>query len=75
MKHRIDVASRHHDDRILHRRKLAGKHRRETDGRTRLVSTSLFYTVEERDGMLSSGMEGGVNESYVALDKLLATLD
>jgi uncharacterized protein YndB with AHSA1/START domain len=45
------------------------------DGRTRVVSTSLFHTTEERDGMLQSGMEGGLNESYVALDKLLATLD
>ena len=44
------------------------------DGRTRLVSVSLFHTVEERDGMLQSGMEGGMNESYRALDRLLATL-
>ncbi len=42
------------------------------DGRTRLVTTSLFHTSEERDGMLSSGMERGMNESYVALDRLLA---
>ena len=44
------------------------------DGRTRLVSTMLFYTPEERDGMLQSGMEGGMNESYAALDALLARL-
>jgi len=42
------------------------------DGRTRLVNTSLFHTTEERDGMLNSGMEGGLNESYAALDRLLA---
>jgi predicted enzyme related to lactoylglutathione lyase len=42
------------------------------DGRTRLVTVSLFSTVEERDGMMQSGMEGGVNQSYAALDKLLA---
>lgn len=42
------------------------------DGRTKLVATSLFYTTEERDGMASSGMEGGLNESYRALDALLA---
>ena len=42
------------------------------DGRTRLVTTSLFHTQEERDGMLASGMESGVNESYAALDRLLA---
>jgi uncharacterized protein YndB with AHSA1/START domain len=44
------------------------------DGRTKVTSTSLFHTVEERDGMLSSGMEIGLNESYAALDRLLATL-
>ena len=42
------------------------------DGRTRIVTTSLFHTSEERDGMLSSGMEQGLNQSYAALDKLLA---
>ena len=42
------------------------------DGRTRVVNVSLFYTTEERDGMLSSGMEQGLNESYAALDRLLA---
>lgn len=44
------------------------------DGRTKLVATSLFYAAEERDGMLKSGMEGGMNQSYQALDKLLASL-
>ena len=43
-------------------------------GRTRVVNTSLFHTTEERDGMLQSGMEQGLNESYAALDRLLATL-
>ena len=44
------------------------------DGRTKLVSTSLFHTVEDRDGMLSSGMESGVTQSYAALDNLFASL-
>ena len=44
------------------------------DGRTRVVATSLFHTTEERDGMLNAGMEQGLNESYAALDRLLATL-
>jgi uncharacterized protein YndB with AHSA1/START domain len=44
------------------------------DGRTRLVSVSIFHTTEERDGMMSSGMEGGVNESYTALDRVLAAM-
>lgn len=41
------------------------------DDRTRLVSVMQFFTPEERDGMLQSGMEGGMNESYAALDALL----
>jgi len=44
------------------------------DGRTKLVNVSLFHTTMERDGMMSSGMEGGMNESYAALDQVLATL-
>jgi uncharacterized protein YndB with AHSA1/START domain len=44
------------------------------DGRTKVVTVSLFHTTEERDGMLRSGMEGGLNESYAALDRLLARL-
>ena len=44
------------------------------DGRTRLVSTSLFHTTAERDGMLHSGMEGGMNESFAALDRVLAKM-
>jgi uncharacterized protein YndB with AHSA1/START domain len=44
------------------------------DGRTRLVTVSLFHTNEDRDGMLQSGMEGGLNASYAALDRVLATL-
>ncbi len=42
------------------------------DGRTKVTTTSLFHTNEERDGMLSSGMEVGLNASYAALDALLA---
>ena len=44
------------------------------DGRTKLVNVSLFHTSEERDGMLESGMEEGLNQSYVALDRVLASL-
>lgn len=42
------------------------------DGRTRIVSTSVFHTSEERDGMLESGMEKGLNETYDRLDEVLA---
>lgn len=45
------------------------------DGTTRVVIDSLFHITEERDGMLQSGMEQGLNESYAALDRLLSTLD
>jgi uncharacterized protein YndB with AHSA1/START domain len=39
---------------------------------TKVVSTSLFHTREERDGMIDSGMEGGLNETYERLDEVLA---
>jgi uncharacterized protein YndB with AHSA1/START domain len=39
--------------------------------RTRVVTRSLFHTTEERDGMLGSGMERGMNETYARLDELL----
>jgi uncharacterized protein YndB with AHSA1/START domain len=44
------------------------------DGRTRVVTRSLFHTEEERDGMVGAGMEGGLRESYEALDRVLASL-
>lgn len=44
------------------------------DGRTKLVNISLFMTHEDRDGMMQSGMEDGMAESYAALDRVLQTL-
>ncbi len=44
------------------------------DGRTKVTTTSIFHTAEERDGMLRSGMESGMNETYERLDALLAKL-
>jgi uncharacterized protein YndB with AHSA1/START domain len=44
------------------------------DGRTRIVTVSLFHTQEERGGMLHSGMEIGLEQSYAALDQVLARL-
>jgi uncharacterized protein YndB with AHSA1/START domain len=41
-------------------------------GRTKISTRSLFHTTEERDGMLASGMESGMNETYERLDELLA---
>jgi uncharacterized protein YndB with AHSA1/START domain len=42
------------------------------DGRTRVKTSSLFHTTEERDGMLASGMENGLTESHERLAELLA---
>jgi uncharacterized protein YndB with AHSA1/START domain len=43
----------------------------ELDGdRTRIVVTSSFDSKEDRDGMLQSGMERGVVDSYSRLDEL-----
>ena len=39
--------------------------------RTRLTSQSVFQSVADRDGMLQSGMERGVNEGYERLDEVL----
>ncbi len=44
----------------------------EVGGRTKVTSTSLFHTTEERDGMLASDMERGLNETYGRLDEVLA---
>ena len=41
--------------------------------RTRIVTTTVFHTPEERDGMLGSGMEGGMNDTYDRLEELLAS--
>jgi uncharacterized protein YndB with AHSA1/START domain len=41
---------------------------------TRVTTTSLFDSVEDRDGMLSSGMEEGAVESWDQLAELLAKL-
>jgi uncharacterized protein YndB with AHSA1/START domain len=41
-------------------------------GRTKVITTTIFHTGEERDGMIASGMEVGMNETYARLDELLA---
>ena len=43
-------------------------------GRTKLTSQSVFQSVADRDGMLQSGMERGVIDSYDRLDELLAKM-
>lgn len=44
------------------------------DGRTRVTSTLLLHTTEERDGMLNAGMEAGMNAAHAALEQVLAGL-
>jgi uncharacterized protein YndB with AHSA1/START domain len=41
------------------------------NGRTRVVQHAVFQSVENRDGLLQSGMESGVREGYERLDELL----
>ena len=41
-------------------------------GRTRITAQSVFMSVEDRDGMIRSGMERGVNEGFERLDEILA---
>jgi uncharacterized protein YndB with AHSA1/START domain len=43
-------------------------------GRTGLTVQSVFQTVADRDGMLQSGMEEGVNDTYNRLEELLEKL-
>lgn len=46
----------------------------EHNGKTTLTATAVFDTVEDRDGMLQSGMESGAAESYDRLDEYLEVL-
>jgi len=46
----------------------------ERDGRTLVRTVSSFQSVEDRDGMVASGMERGVHESHERLGELLTTL-
>ncbi len=46
----------------------------ERDGKTRVRINSVFQSVEDRDGMIQSGMESGVNDSMEKLDELLERL-
>lgn len=43
------------------------------NNRTRLINQSLFQSVADRDGMVASGMESGMNECYEQLDEILAS--
>ena len=39
-----------------------------------MTSQSVFQSVVDRDGMLKSGMDEGVNDSYDRLDELLENM-
>ena len=43
-------------------------------GKTVVHTNVVFQSLEDRDGMLQSGMEGGYNESMDRLDELVARL-
>jgi uncharacterized protein YndB with AHSA1/START domain len=43
-------------------------------GRTLIRTTSVHQSVEARDAMIASGMEGGIVEGFERLDELLAHL-
>jgi uncharacterized protein YndB with AHSA1/START domain len=46
----------------------------EANGQTKLVSTTLCATPEDRDKLLSFGLEEGIMETWSRLDDLLPTL-
>ena len=46
----------------------------DADGRTRVRNLSVYQSVADRDAMVESGMEKGLNEGYERLDELLSTL-
>lgn len=46
----------------------------EQDGKTLLTATTRFSNIEDRDGMLASGMEDGAEQSHQALDAYLKTI-
>lgn len=44
-------------------------------GRTKMTAQSVFQSVEDRDGMIASGMESGVREGFSKLDALLKEMN
>jgi len=43
-------------------------------GRTRMVQQAVFQSIEDRNGMVESGMEEGVNDSMERLSELLESV-
>jgi uncharacterized protein YndB with AHSA1/START domain len=46
----------------------------EHDGKTTVNDSSIFQTVEDRDGMIQSGMESGAAESWDRFETLLQSM-
>lgn len=46
----------------------------EKDGKTVITDSSVFQSVEARDGMIEAGMESGAAESFEMLDELLVAM-
>ena len=46
----------------------------ERDGKTFVTDSSVFQSVEARDGMLEAGLESGAAESWSMLDELLEAM-
>ena len=46
----------------------------EQDGKTTLTGTSVFDSVEDRDGMIQSGMESGAAESWDRLEEHVSSM-
>lgn len=51
-----------------------GKFEELPGNRTKFTGRSVFLSVEDRDGMMQSGMEEGMKDSYSRLDELLERL-
>lgn len=45
------------------------------DGRTKMTTRTTFDTLEDLEGMLQSGMEGGAVETWDRLEELIAKLE
>ena len=45
------------------------------NGTTKLQVTSTFFSVADRDGMLHSGMEEGMQQTYDRLEEVLKEMD
>ena len=44
------------------------------DGKTVIRNHSVYQSIQARDAMIESGMEGGVNQGFDRLDELISKL-